>query len=125
MTIVADKYRGTTTYHLIYKELITAARYRGTITYQEIAKIMGLPLEGNHMGREVGYILGEISEDEVCQDRPILSAVAIGTSGHPGEGFYGLAKDLGKISEDSPAQRNNFWKNEKKTVYKTWKLKLK
>ena len=124
MPIVPDKYRNTTTYHIIYKELITAARYRGTITYQEIAVLMGLPLAGNHMGKETGHILGEISEDEVCQGRPKLSAVAVGTSGRPGEGFFGLAKDIGKIGEDSPEQKLNFWKNEKNAVYQTWKLKL-
>jgi len=29
------------------------------VTYQEIAKIMGLPLSGNYMGREIGEIIGE------------------------------------------------------------------
>ena len=85
---------------------------------------MCLPLVGNHMGKETGHILGEISEDEVSQNRPMLSAVAVGTSGHPGEGFYGLAKDLGKLRNDSPEKRRQFWENEKKAIYLTWKLKL-
>ena len=56
-------YRGTTVYHLVYAELAAAARDRGVTTYQAVAQIMGLPLQGNHMGREVGQI-GEIGEDE-------------------------------------------------------------
>jgi hypothetical protein len=70
MATVSDKYRGTPIYFLVYCELLTAARYRGTVTYQEIAQIMGLPLRGSHMGKEVGHLLGEIAEDEHCQNRP-------------------------------------------------------
>ncbi len=125
MPIVADKYRNTTAYHLIYTELTTAARYRGTVTYQEIAQLMGLPLSGSHMGREVGYILGEISEDEHLQGRPMLSAVAVGVSGEPGEGFFGLANDLGKNTGDTADDKRKFWKAEKKAAYETWHKVLK
>lgn len=66
MTIVKAKYRGTTKYFHVMAELVRAAQYRGLTTYQDIAVIMGLPLSGSHMGREVGQVLGEISEDEVA-----------------------------------------------------------
>lgn len=125
MVVVADKYRGKKIYHIIYSELITAARYRGTVTYQEIARLMGLPLSGNYMGLEVGHILGEISEDEHAQGRPMLSAVAVGVSGEPGEGFYGLAKELSKLKDDSTEGRRRFWEAEKAAVYKAWKKVLK
>lgn len=124
MSKVPDKYRGTITYHLVYKELITAARYRGTVTYQEIAKIMGLSLQGNHMSKETGWMLGEISEDEFNAGRPMLSAVAVSISGTPGDGFYVLAKDLGKLTEDSPEAKRHFWEKEKAAVYEVWKIKL-
>lgn len=120
MPVVEDKYRGTIKYHLVFKELITAALYRGTVTYQEIAQIMGLPLSGNHMGKEVGYILGEISEDEHNQGRPMLSAVAVGVSGEPGSGFYALAKDLNLFSEESLEAKRKFWKKELDKIYKIW-----
>ncbi len=124
MTVVADKYRGKQIYHIIYSELITAARYRGTVTYQEIAKLMGLPLTGNYMGFEVGYILGEISEDEHTQGRPMLSAVAVGASENPGPGFYTLAGQLNKFNGDSPEAKQQFWEQERDEVYKTWKKPL-
>ena len=92
--LVNSKYRGTREYALVYRELITAASYRGTVTYQEIAAIMGLPLTGSHMAREVGLILGEISEDEVNNGRPMLSAVAVSKDGRSSEGFFGLAESL-------------------------------
>jgi hypothetical protein len=121
MTVVKDKYRGTTDYALVYCELITAAKYRGTVTYQEIAKIMGLAISGNNMQKETGQILGEISEDEFGDDRPMLSAIAVGVSGLPGDGFYKLAREMGKLTNQP---EDKFWEAEKKAVYETWKIKL-
>jgi hypothetical protein len=115
------KYRGKKEYALVYAELIAAARYRGTVTYQEIAQIMDLPLQGSHMGREVGWVLGEISADELANGRPMLSAIAIGVSGDPGPGFFNWARELGRLTtEDEWA----FWESECKNVYNTWKVKL-
>jgi hypothetical protein len=104
----------------VYSELIQAAQYRGVTTYQAIAEIMGLRLSGAHMGKEVGYILGEISEDEFRQGRPLLSAIAVGVGGSPGPGFFGLARDLGKLKEDSKEAEQRFWGEEKEAVYATW-----
>ena len=120
-----DKYRGKKIFHIIYNELITAARYRGTVKYQEIAMLMDLPLSGNYMGSEVGSILGAISEEEHNRGRPMLSAVAVGSTGSPGEGFFNLARGLGAQFEDSPKGKRAFWEQEKKKVYETWIRELK
>lgn len=122
MTTTRNKYRGTKEYALVYCELITAAKYRGTVTYQEIAKMMGIPLSGNYMSSLLGHILGEISEDEIANGRPMLSAIAVGINGLPGAGFYTLARDLGKLSDQSD---EDFWEAEKKAVYEAWKIKVK
>jgi hypothetical protein len=53
-----NKCRSTKEYFLVYRVLINAARNRGTVTYQDIAEIMGLPLAGNYMGQQVGYMVG-------------------------------------------------------------------
>lgn len=120
-----NKYRGKKIYHVIFNELITAARYRGYVTYQEIAMLMGLPLKGNYMGKELGQILGEISEAETQIGRPMLSAVAIGIGGSPGEGFYKLARDLGREFEDTLEGRRSFWDKGLLSVYKTWEREVK
>ena len=125
MPVVSDKYRGTKEYHLIYSELITAARYRGTITYQEIAQIIDLPLTGNYMGSEIGHLLGEISEDEFNAGRPLLSSIAVSVNGSPSSGFFSLARSLGKPSEESKDGEKDFWEEECKGVYETWKVILK
>lgn len=115
------RYRGTKEFGLIYTELITAAKYRGTVTYQEIAQIMGLPLQGNHMSREVGWILGEISAYELENGRPMLSAIAVGVNGKPGQGYFEWARKLGRLTTEHEAA---FWENECKAVYNTWKVEL-
>jgi hypothetical protein len=124
MPQVADKYRGKVEYALVYRELITAAQYRGTVTYQEIALIIGLPTVGSYMGSQTGWILGEISEDEFNAGRPMLSAVAVSVEGTPGDGFYSLAKQLGKFPGDSPEARIQFWAKERDAVYKLWQRKI-
>jgi hypothetical protein len=120
---VADRYRGTTTYIHVLAELVRAAEYRGVTTYQDIAVIMGLPLQGAYMGKETGHILGEISEDEVKAGRPMLSAVAVSVSGKAGPGFFALAKELGRFGGE-PAEQEDFWRRELQAVYETWKRPL-
>lgn len=124
MAVVTDKYRGTPVYHTVYCELLTAARYRGTVTYQEIAQVMGLPLRGNLMGKEVGNVLGEIAEDELARGRPMLSAVAVSVSGKPGPGLFALARDLGRLTGDTPQAEEAFWEAETASCYQTWKRVL-
>ena len=123
MTKTKNTYRNTKEYAFIHAELITAAKYRGTVTYQEIAKIIGLPMKGNFMGSQIGHLLGEISEDEVTNKRPMLSAIAVGVSGEPGPGFFPLAKQLGKLPDGM--DKKTFWREQCKAVYETWGVVLK
>lgn len=124
MKTIKDRYRPNKIYHFVYHELIMAARYRGVVTYQELAKLMGLPLKGSHMGKEIGYILGEISEDEASYGRPMLSVLAVSVSGEPGEGFYKLATEWGRLKEDTIEAKRAFWEQEKAAVYETWRIDL-
>jgi hypothetical protein len=117
---VPSKYRSRPSYHLVYSRLIEAARHRGTVTYQEIAKIVGLPLSGNHMQGEIGHLLGEISEDEHLYGRPLLSAVAVNSKGNPGAGFFELARLLGELASKDPADESRFWADQKAEIYAVW-----
>ncbi len=125
MTIVESKYRGSKIYNLAYNELKTAAKFRGYITYQEIALLIGLPLQANYMGAEIGHLMGEISEDEVAQGRPMMSAIVVNTMGTPGPGFFDLARNLGRLGSKERKEEIDFWEKEKKAVYEAWKVDLK
>lgn len=115
-------YRGTTTYFRVTAELVSAAEHGGLTTYQDIAIIMGLPLRGSYMGAQVGQVLGEISEDEIKAGRPMLSALAVGTTGKPGPGFITWAQTLGRVPTGESTQA--FWNNEREAVYQAWKRPL-
>src|SRR5690606_32464074 len=107
----------TIEYHLAYSALIQAARHRGTVTYQEAALLVGLPLSGNYMSSSLGWVLGNISENEVAHNRPMLSALCVTVSGKPGSGFFPYARELGLLnSEDSDAEQA-FWEDQKHQCY--------
>lgn len=117
-----SRYRGTTVYVHVLAELVRAAQYRGLTTYQDLAVIMGLPLRGAYMGKEIGEILGEIVEDEVSAGRPMLSAVTVGVTGRPGPGFFNFAREIGRMG---PTQtEDEFWRQEREAVYEAWRRPL-
>ena len=124
MSIVENKYRGSKEYAIVYSELITVARYKGVVTYQEIAKLIGWPLQGNWMGSAIGHLVGEISDDEVDRGRPMLSAIVVGTSGKPGPGFFELARNLKRLKSGENEADTKFLSHEQKEVYKTWRVIL-
>jgi hypothetical protein len=73
------------------------------------------------MAREVDTILGEIAENELRLERPLLSAIAVGVSGEPGQGFFGLVRELGRLPEEADKEAERaFWEAEKTAVYETW-----
>jgi len=88
---------------------------------------MNLQGRGQHMAKETGHILGEISEDEHNQDRPspMLSAVVVQKTGKkkgiPGDGFFVLAVNLGKLGSNATDQgKRQFWENELQETYRQW-----
>jgi hypothetical protein len=124
MTTYGSKYRGTKEYHFVYCKLLTAAQQSMEISYKEVADILGIHTPGNHMAREVGEILGEISEDEHNAGRPLLSALAVGVNNIPGEGFFNLARRLGKLTATGKIETTQFWRDEQRHVYETWRSKV-
>ena len=107
-------------YFIAYSILINAARHQGLTTYQEVAQAIGLPTSGNYMSSQIGGLLGTVSANEKKQGRPMLSAVAVGISGKPGQGFITWAKKLGFLRESDDEQ--TFWENECKKIYEEWRI---
>ncbi len=119
-----DKYYNSKEYFLVYGALIQAAQLRGTVTYQKVAELIGVPARGSFMARETGGVLGAISQNEMNNGRPMLSAVAVGVSGRPGDGFFNWARDLGRLHGDCREAEDQFWGEEKQAVYREWKLRI-
>ena len=118
MTTVGERYRGSIAFLRVYRELMTAAECRGIVRYMTIASHIGIDTPGNRMAREVGQVLGEVSEDEHNAGRPMLSAVAVSSEGKPSEGFYVLARKLGKLASEDKAAAESFWRTEQQAIYK-------
>ena len=116
----SSRYEGTKEYYRVYSLLIQAAHFSGTVQYMHVAKILHITQPGNHMSREVGQVLGEISRNEVEYGRPMLSAIVIGTNGVPGEGFQNFASELGRWN--GQGDWKVFWHSEMEEVYKVWVL---
>jgi hypothetical protein len=72
------------------------------------------------MAAELGEYLGAISQDEVNQGRPMLSAIAVNSQGKPSKGFFDWAQQLGRFIGGDATTQDAFWKREKEAVYKTW-----
>ena len=119
-----SKYLNTPIGRYVYTELTLAARYRGTLTYQEVAAMADLPMSGNHMGREVGLLLGEISEEEHRQGRAMLSALVTTANGKVSKGFFDLARELGLLAGDDPAAEERFLDQQRAAIYAFWKRPL-
>lgn len=122
MTTTSGEFRGTKLFILTYAKLILAARYHQVVTYKELVQLLGLPYSRYYLSKVLGQILGEISEDEINHGRPMLSTLAVGVQGTPGEGFYGWARNLGKLKSEERADEKAFWASECKAVYDTWKV---
>ena len=122
MTVVEEKYKDTVEYFKVYSDLISAARNNTTLNYKDVARVMGLPESGNYMGAETGHLLGEISENEHINGRPMLSALALQTNHKkPGEGFYVLASQLNLLDGNATTEdKRLFWEKQCALVYKEW-----
>lgn len=79
--------------------LIEKARKKQTCFYQELSDACKLGLfmsDSPHDRAEIGRILGEVSENEHENDRPLISSLVISKGeNYQGDGFYKLAEALG------------------------------
>ncbi|MEI6449665.1 MAG: hypothetical protein WCP98_06905 [Actinomycetes bacterium] len=120
--VVRDRYRGTTAYVRVLRELVRTAEQGHTTGFGDLAVIMGVGPVGASTGREVSQVLTEICEDEVNRGRPMLGAVVVGSKGRPSARLFTLARALGL-----PAFREDeahFWAHERESVYEAWRRPL-
>jgi hypothetical protein len=99
--------------------LIKAAENRKVVHYAEVGRLLNFSMDNPSHRVELGSILGEISTEEHENGRPLLSAVVVHKEDHlPGEGFFNLAKELGKQRPDE--DNDTFYVNELQRVFDAW-----
>ena len=119
--VVAQKYFGTSEYRAVLELLLSLARdRRPPVNYDTIFKLMRLK-GGNYAAGEAGHFLGEISERMHLQGEPMLSALVVNKATRiPGDGFFELARSLGKLEANASVQeQRQFWQREIEAVYGT------
>ena len=69
---------------------------------------------GTDYGSQLGYLLGQVAMEELQpdEDRPVISALAVGSDNKPGTGFWDLCSGLGLSIGGSEAARYEFWVKE-------------
>lgn len=106
----------------IYERLIEVARAGDLITYGEIAPLANLNMDSPDDRNKIAHILGDISTHEDEQGRPLLSSVVVLAGiGYPGEGFFNLARQLGRYHGHKEFEDLEFFVQETKRVYGYWK----
>lgn len=107
----------------IYRAMSGIARQKKTISYSALFGKYGLDMGDISHRNEAGNFLGEIGEEEHNAGRPMLTAVVVGEqSNMPGEGFFGLAADLGfSITKaGSEMDKLSFFSKQLKEVHQYW-----
>ena len=97
--------------------LIERAKVRGLVPYSELAsKITSIQLEAHDP--RLFKLLGDISSDEDAKGRGMLSVIVVHKHGdmQPGPGFFALAKQLGRDTND----KLDCWMKELKKVHAHW-----
>ena len=97
--------------------LISKAKLKQMITYtQLINELNSVPLEPHNP--ILFKLLGDISTEEVKNNRPMISVIVVHKSGdqQPGIGFFELAKLLGRDTSDIL----ECWVKEFKKVFEYW-----
>jgi hypothetical protein len=99
--------------------LSDVAKRRKVITYSDlVTKISAINFEPQDV--RLAHLLGEISEAEDKAGRGMLSVVVVHKQDSlPGDGFFQLAKSLGRVTRD----RTAYWVDESKKVYDSWSAK--
>jgi hypothetical protein len=122
MHYVPRKYKGTPVFQHVRRYLQRAATKGRFVHYGDLASLMGLPRRGHHMACETGHTSGEISEHTHAQGVPMLSAIVVRRdTGMPGQGFFTLAEQLGRLPRRASAgAKRRFWKKEVRAVFATW-----
>jgi plasmid stability protein len=96
--------------------LIEVARNRDVIAYSELAaRITKIQVQPESYA--LHHLIGEISAEENAKGRGMLSVLVVQKeTRQPGQGFFALAKDLGRGVVD----QLDFFVKELNQVYKTW-----
>ncbi len=99
------------------REIGARAKNESTITYSDLAKQIHSITFGPS-DYAFHYLLFEVSKDEDAAGRGLLSALVVRKEdGMPGQGFFDVARELGRDVKD----QTRFWTEELKLIFAKWR----
>ena len=105
----------------LYEKLQNVARQKQLISYSEAGSIVGLNMNRPPDRVILAGLLNEICEYEVDLNRPMLAAIVVRkNSKWPSQGFYKLARELGKLHSEEPPREQAFLISEQERVHEYW-----
>ncbi|HTB81841.1 MAG TPA: hypothetical protein VK717_13230 [Opitutaceae bacterium] len=110
----------------IYQKLVDFAKTAKLTFYSEIAPLADLSMDLPEDRAKISEILEEIGRHEEKEDRPMLTAIVIHAGGdnNPGNGFFELAKSLGRYGGSKNEQRRvEFWVKQVAETHAFWQKK--
>jgi hypothetical protein len=98
------------------------AREYGIYYYGDLAPYLNLNMENPDHRNQIGSILGDVSNYEHAQGRPLLSAIVIlADKNRPGKGFFDLARHLGLYKgADNEHEWDEYASAEMNRVHEYW-----
>ena len=115
-----------------YPILVDRAKKQALIKYGELGGKIGLFVYAPLFVPKISIIVGACSECESANNRPLISAIVVNESNHPGPGFWGLPNIPHNLHPNRMAWGNElddawnpemavFWAKEVKKVFEQWK----
>ncbi len=108
----------------VYNQLIELAREGNNITYQNLSDQcrLGLIMTNPDHRNQIAALLGQISTTEHQHGRPLISVLVFRDDRNlPGDGFFELARRLGKYNgSTNPTTRDEFFVAEFRAVCDYW-----
>ena len=103
------------------KCLIKLARNKQRMRYQEFSdeNFLGYDMQDIEDRKKIGHLLGQISEFEHSEGRPLLSVFIQHDEGLPGPGFFTMAEELGRFIP-SFMDKKQFVSREMTFAYNYW-----
>ena len=113
----------------IQKHLIVYAKRGQTVSYDSINRLIGSPytLTNSYERHQLGEELGDVSQFELSQGRPLLSSICVKQDDEmPGKGFFEMAAELedgegNKLFDPSKESKKKYLKREQEKVFEYWK----
>ncbi|MBN1123351.1 MAG: hypothetical protein JXJ17_19935 [Anaerolineae bacterium] len=97
--------------------------------YGDLIRLAGLDqyYSGDGLSGALGWVLWAVVQKDLSEDksRPMISAIGLPKNGtRPSDGFFELARELGRLDSHDQYEEDIFWLNELKKLRAYWQVQI-